>query len=60
MTDQISRKRILWCARCRHPGSSLVYLSDHNHYCWDCADELHRAKGLTAIGKRSEDIDPWS
>ncbi len=60
MPEQQARKSILWCNRCRHPDRSLVYLSDGNHYCWDCADHLHRTKGLQAAGKREDDIDPWS
>ena len=60
MTEQQERKSILWCSRCRHPETTLVYLSDGNHYCWDCADLLHRTRGLEAVGKRIGDIDPWS
>ena len=60
MTDQQERKPILWCKSCRRPETDLVYLSDGNHYCWDCADHLHRTRGLEAAGKRPDDINPWA
>ena len=60
MAEQHPRKPNVWCRRCRRPQAELVYLSDGNHYCWDCAEHLHRTLGLEAAGKRADDIDPWS
>jgi len=60
MTEQHDRKPVLWCARCRRPDHSLVYMSDGAHYCWDCADHMHRNKGLAAAGKRDYDLNPFS
>lgn len=60
MDQRFQRKPVIWCGRCRRPDKTLVYLSDGQHYCWDCAEHMHRLRGLVAVGKRSYDIDPWS
>lgn len=59
MSEQYDRKPILWCTRCRRPQKTTIYLSDDNHYCWDCAELLHRTRGLQAAGKRTDDLNPW-
>ncbi|MBT5773659.1 MAG: hypothetical protein HOH95_04700 [Dehalococcoidia bacterium] len=59
MTEQYDRKPVIWCTRCRRPQKTTIYLSDHNHYCWDCAELLHRTRGLQAAGKRTNDLNPW-
>lgn len=59
MPEQFTRKPILWCARCRRPDATTIYLSDGRHYCWDCAEHLHRTRSLEAAGKRTDDINPW-
>ncbi len=59
MTQERKRKSIVWCKSCRRPDAA-IYLTDGNHYCWDCAQRLHRTRGLEAAGKRPEDVHPWA
>lgn len=59
MGEQYHRKPIVWCTRCRRPQKTTIYLTDGNHYCWDCAEHMHRTQGLQAAGKRADDLNPW-
>jgi hypothetical protein len=59
MAESHDRKPILWCSRCRRPDPVLSYLSDGSHYCWDCAEVMHKTRGLENAGKREGDFNPW-